>query len=73
LRVYLTSAVWNARRRRLLTAGSRLAHAAAGAFWAGPRLFSPALWRSLNRPYASETFARGQAAARQAESGQPTG
>ncbi|MFO7679726.1 MAG: glycosyltransferase family A protein [Chloroflexota bacterium] len=73
LRVYLTSAVWNGRRRRILTAGSRLVYAAAAAFGAGPRLFAPALWRALSRPYASETFARGQAAARQAESGQPAG
>lgn len=71
MRVYLTSAVWNGRRRRLLAAGSRLAYAAAAAFRAGFHLFAPSLWRSLSRPYASETFARGQATARQAAGGQP--
>ena len=59
-RLYLTSLIWNVRRRRLLTAGSRAAHALFSLALSGPRLFSVAFWQSVSRPYASPAFARGQ-------------
>jgi glycosyltransferase involved in cell wall biosynthesis len=62
-RLYLTSLIWNVRRRRLLTAGSRAAHALFSLALSGPRLFSAAFWQSVSQPYASPAFARGQAEA----------
>ncbi|MFO7537727.1 MAG: glycosyltransferase family 2 protein [Chloroflexota bacterium] len=58
-RLYLTSLVWNLRRRRLLTAASRASYTFYSLVLAGPRLLVPAFWRSLSRAYASPTFARG--------------
>lgn len=66
VRVYLTSVVWNARRLRLLTALGRATVALRGCAAAGRALVAPAFWASVGRPYASETFARGFRAQRQA-------
>lgn len=63
LRLYLTSAIWNLKHHRLWSAIDRSAFALAGIAYAGSHLASSHFWRSLWRPYASDTFARGIAAA----------
>lgn len=62
-RIYLTSLVWNLQRRRTWTAASRAVYGLAAGLLAGPRLASGSFWRAMRHPYASETFARGFAAA----------
>jgi glycosyltransferase involved in cell wall biosynthesis len=58
-RIYLTSAVWNMRRGRPLTALSRGAYAGLGLVHAGRRLLTKRFWRDLARPYESVTFSDG--------------
>ena len=58
-RIFFTSAVWNLQRKRFFPAASRLTLGAAGCALAGRHVLSASFWRSLARPYASETFARG--------------
>jgi glycosyltransferase involved in cell wall biosynthesis len=62
-RIYATSAIWNFQRGRWLTALSRLLAALWSLAAAGSALLHGSYWRALRRPYASETFARGFAAA----------
>jgi glycosyltransferase involved in cell wall biosynthesis len=69
-RIYFTSSLWNLRRRRFWSALSRAAWGLAAFAQAGLHLFSGAFWRAFSHPYASDTFARGEAAAR-LESGRP--
>ena len=59
LRVYLTSAAWNLRHRRLFTAVSRMLHSVAGMLTTGTGLFARDFWHALIKPYASITFERG--------------
>jgi glycosyltransferase involved in cell wall biosynthesis len=59
VRIYLTSAVWNLKRKRLFTALSRVSHAMMGLLLAGSYLFSPHLWRATANPYKSDAFERG--------------
>jgi glycosyltransferase involved in cell wall biosynthesis len=59
VRVYLTSMLWNLRRKRLLQAASRAVRGVAGVALASPHLLSSRFWRAVVRPYASEAFARG--------------
>jgi glycosyltransferase involved in cell wall biosynthesis len=62
LRVYLLSALYNARVGRLFTCCSRLAAAAAVMLLAGPRLLSPDFWKALTRTHLTAGFEPGQAA-----------
>jgi hypothetical protein len=55
-RCYLTSMVWNAKRRRWLTAASRAMFGAAAVVRTGWRLVSPGFWKAVARPYESPTF-----------------
>jgi glycosyltransferase involved in cell wall biosynthesis len=59
VRVYMTSLIWNAQRKRLFTSASRGIYALLGILTAGADLFSIDYWRAVMLPYASETFARG--------------
>jgi glycosyltransferase involved in cell wall biosynthesis len=59
VRVYLTSLIWNAQRKRLLTSASRGVCTLLGLLSAGVDLFSIDYWRAVMLPYASETFKRG--------------
>lgn len=59
VRIYLTSAIWNLQHKKIGATISRGAHALHAMFIAGSRLFSTTFWRSLVKPYRSETFARG--------------
>jgi hypothetical protein len=63
VRVYLTSVLWNLRRKRLFRGASRAAFGLAAMALAGPHLLSSRFWHAVARPYASETFARGFQAA----------
>lgn len=58
-RVYLTSAVWNVRRRRLFTLASRIVLSFASFIIAGFGIFTMDFWRALFRPYSSGTFEAG--------------
>jgi glycosyltransferase involved in cell wall biosynthesis len=59
VRVYLTSMLWNLRRKQLSSAASRAIWGIAGFALAGDHLLSSDFWRAITKPYASETFARG--------------
>jgi glycosyltransferase involved in cell wall biosynthesis len=59
VRVYLTSLIWNAQRKRLFTSASRGVYTLLGILSAGADLFSIDYWRAVMLPYASETFERG--------------
>jgi glycosyltransferase involved in cell wall biosynthesis len=56
VRAYLTSAVWNLRRRRVFTSASRTCDGVAALALAGPRALAPDFWRALLRAYASPAF-----------------
>jgi hypothetical protein len=58
-RIYLTSAVWNLRERRLFTALGRLVAGAADVITAPASLFSGAFWRAVRTGYESEAFLQG--------------
>ncbi len=66
LRVYLTSAAWNLKRRQFFTAASRVLASLLGMLMPGPSLFARNFWRALLRPYASPTFEKGIQRARKA-------
>jgi glycosyltransferase involved in cell wall biosynthesis len=59
LRVYLTSAVWNLRHRRLFTTASRATFGVVSLALAGRHVLSTRYWRALVRAYENETFRRG--------------
>jgi glycosyltransferase involved in cell wall biosynthesis len=59
VRVYLTSLIWNAQRKRLFTSTNRGVYTLLGILTAGADLFSVDYWRAVMLPYSSETFARG--------------
>ena len=63
-RIFLTSLFWNIQHRRPLTALSRLLFGLVSIVSAAPACFTSEYWRAVSRAYASETFARGAAAAR---------
>jgi glycosyltransferase involved in cell wall biosynthesis len=71
VRVYLTSMIWNLRRRRFWCAVSRATFVLAAAIYASSSLFSRTFWQALTRPYPNPTFARGAAVAVAANSLQP--
>jgi glycosyltransferase involved in cell wall biosynthesis len=58
-RIYLTSLIWNLRRKHFFTAASRAGSGLASFTLAGPQLFSLDFWQALATAYASDTFARG--------------
>jgi glycosyltransferase involved in cell wall biosynthesis len=58
-RIYATSVIWNLRHKRLFTALSRGAYAAASLLLAGRSLLVGEYWSSVARNYESESFARG--------------
>ena len=62
-RIYLTSVLWNLRRKHFAVATSRTAFGVAGVVTAGQHAFSPNFWRALFSRYESDTFRRGFAAA----------
>lgn len=62
-RIYATSAVWNLQHGRWLAAISRLLTALWSMVTGGSALLHRSYWRALRRQYASDTFARGFAAA----------
>lgn len=59
VRLFLTSAVWNARAGRPGTAAGRLLSGARASATAGTALFDVRFWQSLTRPYESDTFLKG--------------
>ena len=59
VRGYLTSVVWNLRRRLLWTAVSRTTYALYTITLSGSYFFSSRFWQAILKPYSSETFARG--------------
>ncbi len=59
-RIYLTSALWNVRHRRLWTAASRAAHGLAAVGLARTHLLSGGFWRAVATAYQSASFARGR-------------
>jgi hypothetical protein len=61
MRIYLTSALWNLQQNRLWIASSRFLYALAALTLSGARVLSRSFWRSISRPYTSETFTRGHA------------
>jgi glycosyltransferase involved in cell wall biosynthesis len=65
VRIYLTSALWNCQKHRLLMACSRILYASAAISLSGIHVLSRSFWHSVSHPYASETFARGHADVRQ--------
>jgi glycosyltransferase involved in cell wall biosynthesis len=67
-RIYLTSMVWNLRRKNFATALGRMVLGLAGIATAGRSAFSPSFWRALFSQYESETFQRGFAIASKATS-----
>lgn len=59
VRIYATSAVWNAQHHKWLTALSRALAALAAIVLAGTALAKPEFWRSVRTRYDSETFRNG--------------
>jgi len=59
VRAYLTSTVWNLRRRRLAASCSRLTAALVALLLAGSHILSPDFWYAVTHPYRSESFLRG--------------
>ncbi len=59
VRVYLTSAFWNLRRKRLFTSVSRAASGLSYLTLAGLHLFSLDFWKAVVKRYESFTFLRG--------------
>lgn len=58
-RIYLTSSVWNFKRRKIFIAASRATWGVAGFISAGKGLFAPDFWHAVTHPYSSPTFLRG--------------
>ena len=63
-RIYLTSAVWNIQRGRLLTAASRLFCGAIYSAAKSTHLLSTDFWQAILYPYKSESFAAGRSSAK---------
>lgn len=59
LRIYLTSALWNLKKRRVTTAVSRTAYGFVSLFTAGLGVFKPDFWSALIQLYRNDTFQRG--------------
>ncbi len=59
LRIYLTSMLWNLKRKRFFNAMSRGFYAFLTIVSSGSGFFSPCYWQSVRNAYASETFRRG--------------
>jgi glycosyltransferase involved in cell wall biosynthesis len=59
LRIYITSAVWNLRRKRIFTALSRLMFGLNVVFFSNFGILATDFWRAFLRPYQSPTFERG--------------
>lgn len=59
VRTYVTSAVWNMKRRRVTTAASRTAFGVAGMILAGNHLLTHDFWSAILHSYESPTFLRG--------------
>jgi len=62
VRIYLTSVLWNLRRKKFATAAGRATLGLVGTVAAGRHLVSPSFWRALGSCYESNTFQRGFAA-----------
>lgn len=58
VRIYITSAIWNIRRKRLFTALSRLCWVMVSLSLGLAGVLSPGFWHALTHAYQSETFAR---------------
>jgi glycosyltransferase involved in cell wall biosynthesis len=58
LRAYMTSLVWNLRRKRLLRASSRAMYGLGALILGRPYLLSAGFWRAVVRSYTSETFVK---------------
>ena len=59
LRIYVTSAVWNIRQKRLFTALSRLSYALIATLLSNLRILTRDFWSAFLRSYQSPTFERG--------------
>ncbi len=59
VRVYLTSALWNLRRRRLFAATSRGAAGLAAIVLSGRHTLAVSFWRAMVGDYVNQTFIRG--------------
>ena len=59
LRIYVTSLVWNLRRKRIAVVFSRLLFSVIILMAAHTRMFSKGFWKSFLSSYQSPTFARG--------------
>jgi hypothetical protein len=59
VRIYLTSTLWNLRRKKLLTASSRFGVGVLSMVLAGQHILVADFWRAVLHAYQSETFARG--------------
>lgn len=59
VRIYLTSVLWNLRRKNFATTIGRAGLGLAGAAAAGRYLVTPGFWRALCSRYESDTFQRG--------------
>jgi hypothetical protein len=59
LRIYITSAVWNVRRKRFFTAVSRLMYGLAVVLLGNFRILNRDFWVAFFWPYQSPTFERG--------------
>lgn len=59
LRIYVTSLVWNLRRKRIALVFSRLMFSVTILMTAHIRIISKSFWKSFLTPYQSLTFARG--------------
>ena len=56
MRVYLTSMVWNLKKRRILDAASRAVFSLLSLMVSGYHVFLPDYWRAIVRPYQSFAF-----------------
>jgi glycosyltransferase involved in cell wall biosynthesis len=59
LRIYITSAVWNLRRKRIFTALSRSLNGLKVILFSKSTVLTGEFWRAFLRPYQSPTFERG--------------
>jgi glycosyltransferase involved in cell wall biosynthesis len=59
LRIYITSAAWNIRRKRIFTALSRLIQSLTVILFSNFRVLTKDFWRAFLRSYQSATFERG--------------
>jgi glycosyltransferase involved in cell wall biosynthesis len=59
VRIYLTSAAWNIKHRKLTKAIGRLGFALVSFLDSGSSIFRSGYWRAIGNPYKSDTFLRG--------------